>query len=62
MATKWITPRAGCAKINVDAAMSKQNRGEAVGVVCRSENGEFLGASSLNVPGVIDPTVMEAIA
>jgi hypothetical protein len=61
-APRWIPPSVGCAKLNVDAAMSKQDRGGAVGVVCRSEQGVFLGASSLSVPGIADPTVMEAIA
>jgi hypothetical protein len=61
-APRWIPPSVGCAKLNVDAAMSKQDRGGAVGVVCRSEQGVFLGASSLTVPGIADPTVMEAIA
>jgi hypothetical protein len=37
MAPKWIPPRAGCAKINVDASMSKQNRGGDVVVVCCRE-------------------------
>jgi ribonuclease HI len=59
---KWIPPRSGCAKLNVDAAMAKTRPGGAVGVVCRDETGLFLGASTLTIPGIIDPAVMEALA
>jgi ribonuclease HI len=61
-APKWIPPLTGYAKINVDAAMSKTSRGGAGGVVCRSANGDFLGASTLTVSGIIDPTTMEVVA
>jgi hypothetical protein len=56
---------AGCAKINIDAAMSKTSFGSVVGVVSRSENGDFMGASTLTVPGVpgvSDPATIKAIA
>jgi ribonuclease HI len=59
---KWIPPSNGCAKLNVDAATSKSHMGGAMGVICRSENGEFLGASCLTVHGISDPSVLEAMA
>jgi hypothetical protein len=59
---KWIPPKVGCVKFNVDAAMAKNGPGGAVGVVCRSETGDYLGASALTIPGISDPAVMEAIA
>jgi hypothetical protein len=46
----------------MDAAMAKTTTGGAVGDVCRLADGEFLGASSLTVQGITDPTTMEAIA
>ncbi|KAK1650398.1 hypothetical protein QYE76_068203 [Lolium multiflorum] len=61
-APKWIPPSLGYAKLNVDAAMSKTSRGGAVGVICRSDNGDFMGASTLTVSGINDPATMEAIA
>jgi ribonuclease HI len=59
---KWIPPVVGCAKLNVDAAMARTRPGGAVGVVCRDATGGFLGASTLTVEGVSDPTILEAIA
>jgi hypothetical protein len=41
----WLPPEVGCAKLNINAAMAKTGHGGAVGVVCRSETGMFLGAS-----------------
>jgi hypothetical protein len=59
---RWIKPEAGCAKLNVDAALSKSRPGGAVGVVCRGEDGSFLGASSLTINGVSDPAILDALA
>jgi hypothetical protein len=59
---RWIKPEAGCAKLNVDATLSKSRPGGAVGVVCRGEDGAFLGASSLTINGVSDPVTLEAMA
>jgi ribonuclease HI len=58
----WIPPREGCTKVNVDAATTKETCDGAVGVVCRSEAGLFLGASSLKIRGIADPSTLEAIA
>jgi hypothetical protein len=57
---RWLPPQPRCVKLNVDAAMVKSASGGAVGVVCRSDSGEFMGASSLTMQGISDPTVMEA--
>jgi ribonuclease HI len=59
---KWIPPSPGRVKLNVDAAVSKTERGGAVAAVCRDEAGNFLGASSLTISGISDPTVLEAMA
>jgi ribonuclease HI len=59
---RWIPPRSGCAKLNVDAAMAKSMPSGAVGVVCRDETGHFLGASTLTIRGIADPAVMEVLA
>jgi hypothetical protein len=52
----------GCAKLNNDAAVSKNARNGAVGVVCHSETGTFLGASTLVIQGIDDPSVLESLA
>jgi hypothetical protein len=59
---KWIPPRPGCVKINVNAAVEKVKVGSAVGAMCRAEDGTFLGASVLKIRGINDPAVLEAIA
>jgi ribonuclease HI len=59
---KWIPPPPGYEKINVDAAISRTGSGGAVGAVCRSAEGIFLGATTLTVDGISDPTIMEALA
>jgi ribonuclease HI len=59
---KWIAPPAGWVKINVDAALNKQQNGGAIAAVCRSEDGDYLGASAIVVQGITDPAVMEALA
>ena len=42
--------------------MAKAGAGATVAAVCHSETGTFLGASSLEVEGITDPAVLEAIA
>ena len=58
----WIAPQAGRTKINVDAAVAKSTARGAVGVVCRSEEGAFLGASAMVYEGITDPGSLEALA
>jgi ribonuclease HI len=49
-------------KINVDAAISKNDLIAAAAAIARDDNGHFLGASALVLRGISDPEVMEAIA
>ena len=59
---RWILPLLGCAKINTDATTAKQGAGGAVAAVRRDAKGVFLGASTLTIDGISDPTVLEAMA
>jgi hypothetical protein len=61
-APRWIPPAEGCVKMNVDAALQKSSLGGAVAMVCRRADGSFLGASSLTVEGISEPSVLEAMA
>jgi hypothetical protein len=49
-------------KINVDTSVAKEGVGGAVAAVCRSKEGTFLGAASLTIQGINDPSSLEAIA
>ncbi|KAK1608489.1 hypothetical protein QYE76_032162 [Lolium multiflorum] len=59
---RWIPPPPGVAKVNVDAALSKDERLAAVAAVARDVDGHFLGASVLTCRGISDPETMEAVA
>jgi hypothetical protein len=59
---RWLAPTAGRSKINVDAAVSKLSARGVVGVVCRSSEGNFLGASAVVYDGVTCPRTLEALA
>ena len=58
----WILPPAGMSKINVDAAVAKTETKGAVGAVCRSAEGLYLGASAVVFDGISHPGVLEALA
>jgi ribonuclease HI len=58
----WIPPPQGMVKINVDAAVRKTEKVGAVAAICRSANGDFLGASVVVVEGINDPAILEAMA
>jgi hypothetical protein len=45
--------------MNVDIATTKETKDGAADVVCRSEAGLFLGASSLKIQGIVDPPTLE---
>jgi len=47
----WIAPPAGVVKINVDAALSKNDLKASAAAIARDENGRFLGASALVLRG-----------
>ncbi|XP_051209209.1 uncharacterized protein [Lolium perenne] len=59
---RWIPPPLGCCKINVDGGAAKTRQRGAVGAVCRSQTGEYLGASAVVFDGVTDPCCLEAMA
>jgi ribonuclease HI len=59
---KWLPPPVGVAKLNVDAALSKNENKATVAAIARDENGSFLGASVLVVDEGCDPEVLEAAA
>jgi hypothetical protein len=55
----WIAPPAGRTKVNVDAAVSKSVPKGAVGVVCQSPEGVFLGASAMVFDGINHRVVLK---
>ncbi|KAE8770061.1 hypothetical protein D1007_58250 [Hordeum vulgare] len=59
---RWIPPATGETKMNVDGAVGKSSNTGVVGVICRNDQGGFLGASAVVFPGMIDPEVLEAHA
>ncbi|GJN09926.1 hypothetical protein PR202_ga27980 [Eleusine coracana subsp. coracana] len=59
---RWIPPPAGLMKINVDATLSKNVARGSVAAVARDGEGNFLGASAMNLLGISDPESMEALA
>nr|XP_051211664.1 uncharacterized protein LOC127329168 [Lolium perenne] len=58
----WIPPPQGMAKVNFDAATSKNSTTSAIVAVVRGEDGSFLGASSVILVGVTDLETLEAMA
>jgi hypothetical protein len=58
----WIPPPQSRTKINTDAAVAKTAVRGAVGVVCRSEQGEYLGSSAVVFEGITHPGCLEAMA
>ena len=58
---RWIPPPRGVAKINVDAAVSKNSKMASVAVVAKDETGLFLGASAVVSQGITDPETMEVL-
>ena len=61
-ATRWIPPPLHFAKINVDAAKSKNSSSASVAAVARDISGLFLGASTVVFTGVSDPETLEILA
>jgi hypothetical protein len=59
---RWIPPPPGFAKINVDAALSKNSSSVSVAAVARDSSGRYLGASTMVFSGVSDPEIFEALA
>jgi ribonuclease HI len=61
-ARRWIAPPARSVKINVDAAVRKRQNFGAVAAICRTEDGQYLGASAVVVQCIADPATLEALA
>jgi len=59
---RWIPPPPDFAKINVDAATSKNSASGSIAAVARDSSGVFLGASSVTVSGLSDPETLEVLA
>lgn len=59
---KWRAPQVGWAKVNVDAALARQQDRGALAVVCRDYTGLFLGASAMVVDDLTNPEALEAMA
>jgi hypothetical protein len=49
-----IAPPAGSVKINVNAAVRKHQNVGPITVVCRAEDGHYLGASAVVIQGISD--------
>jgi hypothetical protein len=58
----WLLPPIGFAKINVDAALSKNSSTNVVAAVARHENGDFLGALVVVMDGVSNLGTLEMLA
>jgi ribonuclease HI len=58
----WIPPPRGMIKINVDAAVGKNGGRGTVAAIARTENGGFMGASTLVLPGKSSAEILEALA
>jgi ribonuclease HI len=58
----WIAPMTVWKKMNVDAAVAKSDAKGSVGVVCRSREGEYLGASAIVFEALTNLACLEALA
>jgi ribonuclease HI len=59
---KWLAPPVGRSTINVDVAVAKSTLKGAMGVVCRTLEGAFIGAAATVYVGLTDPWCLEALA
>jgi hypothetical protein len=58
----WIPPPTVVAKLNVDAAVSKNGNQRVVTLLCRDSNGVYEVTSIVIFSGIADPTVLEALS
>lgn len=49
-------------KINVDGGLSRSGRVGVAVVVCKADHGLYLGSPTLVIPGVTEPSILEALA
>lgn len=59
---RWIPPSQGRVKINVDAAISRNNDIGSFVAICRDEQGMYLGSSAVVVQDLVHPEILEAMA
>lgn len=58
----WKAPTQGCMKLNVDAAVSRNQDEGSCAVICRDDQGSFVGASVLVTQDIVQPESLEAMA
>jgi hypothetical protein len=61
-AQHWIAPEQGLCKINTDAAVDRSKSKGAIAAVCRENQGEFIAATAMVIPRIIEPEALEAMA
>ncbi|KAL6194687.1 hypothetical protein ACLB2K_035765 [Fragaria x ananassa] len=59
---RWIKPRGGVVKLNVDGALDVHNGVYGTGAVCKDENGSCLGVLAALGYGNLSPLAVEAMA
>jgi hypothetical protein len=59
---KWTPPPSNLAKINVDAAVSRNKERCVATAFCHDCNDAYLGASAIVVRGITDIATLEALA
>lgn len=58
----WSPPPQGYLKIHAVCPVSKQGRHGVADAVCRDEDGNFIGSSSITLNGITDVAILEALA
>jgi ribonuclease HI len=61
-ATRWILLTGNLAKINVDAAVSKNSGQASMAAIARDSEGNFITVSTVVSYGITEPETMEAMA
>jgi hypothetical protein len=59
---RWCKPNPRHLKINVDGSFHSDSHARSIGAVVRDYKGEFIAASTVFLPHVLSPTVVEAMA
>jgi hypothetical protein len=62
VAAKWIPPPSAIAKINVDAAVSRNDERGVGAAFCRDNTRNYLGASVIVFSGITDPATLKSLA
>jgi hypothetical protein len=59
---QWLPPPAGCMKVNVDVAISKNLRWALVAAIAWDQASIFLGVSGVVLDGITEPKITEVMA